>query len=100
MTVHVVEHDYQRLHVVEHGPRSGDAVLLIYGFPDSTELWRHQVDHLGRAGYRVVASDLRGFGRSTMPAALAEYHVLRPDQLVIGRSCSVLRITILDFKFT
>lgn len=94
MTVHVVEHDHQRLHVVEHGPRSGDAVLLIHGFPDSTELWRHQVAHLGGAGYRVVASDLRGFGRSTMPTALAEYHVLRAvadqvailDHLDIGRA--------------
>ncbi len=85
MIVHVVEHDHQRLYVVEQGPTGGDAVLLIHGFPDSTELWRHQVAHLSRAGYRVVASDLRGFGRSTMPESLAEYHVLRAvaDQVAI-----------------
>lgn len=82
---HVIEHDGQRLHAVEAGPLDGPAVLLIHGFPDSVELWRHQVADLSRVGYRVLASDLRGFGRSSVPRSVEEYHVLRAvaDQVAI-----------------
>ena len=52
---------------------SGPAVLLVHGWPDSHELWRHQVDGLAAAGYRVIAPDLRGFGDSGKPAAVEDY---------------------------
>jgi pimeloyl-ACP methyl ester carboxylesterase len=51
----------------------GPAVLLIHGWPDSHELWRHQVAGLTAAGYRTVAPDLRGFGDSGKPAKVADY---------------------------
>jgi pimeloyl-ACP methyl ester carboxylesterase len=51
-----------RLHVHEQG--TGTPVLLLHGFPDSSSLWRHQVPALVKAGYRVIAPDLRGFGES------------------------------------
>jgi pimeloyl-ACP methyl ester carboxylesterase len=43
---------------------TGPAVLLLHGFPDTHELWRHQVPALTRAGFRTIAPDLRGFGAS------------------------------------
>jgi pimeloyl-ACP methyl ester carboxylesterase len=52
---------------------AGPAVLLLHGWPDSHELWRHQVAGLTDAGYRVVAPDLRGFGDSGKPAAVEDY---------------------------
>lgn len=52
------------LAVADHGPEDGIPVLLLHGFPDSARLWRHQVPALTGAGYRVLAPDLRGFGRS------------------------------------
>jgi pimeloyl-ACP methyl ester carboxylesterase len=55
------------LNVAVHGPEGGDVVLLIHGFPDSARLWRNQIPALAEAGYRVVAPDLRGFGRSDRP---------------------------------
>jgi pimeloyl-ACP methyl ester carboxylesterase len=51
------------LHLAEAGPASGAPVVLLHGFPDSWELWRSQVAALAAAGYRVLAPDLRGFGR-------------------------------------
>jgi len=51
----------------------GEAVLLLHGFPDSHRLWRHQVPALTAAGYRSIAPDLRGFGESDRPAAVAAY---------------------------
>ena len=54
------------LEVADEG--SGPAVLLLHGFPDTHELWRHQVPALTGAGFRTIAPDLRGFGGSERPA--------------------------------
>jgi pimeloyl-ACP methyl ester carboxylesterase len=52
---------------------SGVPVVLLHGWPDTGDLWQHQVPALTAAGYRVIAPDLRGFGRSGKPADLAAY---------------------------
>ena len=51
----------------------GDAVLLLHGFPDTSELWREQIPALVETGYRVIAPDLRGFGESDKPQTVAAY---------------------------
>jgi pimeloyl-ACP methyl ester carboxylesterase len=53
----------------------GPAVLLLHGWPDTHELWRHQVPGLVDAGFRAIAPDLRGFGASDKPADVADYAV-------------------------
>ncbi|MGH2578355.1 MAG: alpha/beta fold hydrolase, partial [Actinomycetota bacterium] len=53
----------------------GPDVLLIHGFPDSNSIWRHQIPELVKAGYRVIAPDLRGFGESEMPPKKADYKI-------------------------
>jgi len=53
----------------------GPAVLLVHGFPDTHDLWRHQVAALGDAGFRTIAPDLRGFGGSDKPTDVAEYGI-------------------------
>lgn len=60
--------------VADHG--EGDqAVLLLHGWPDTAYLWRHQIPALTKAGYRVLAPDLRGFGRSDKPEEMGAYRV-------------------------
>jgi pimeloyl-ACP methyl ester carboxylesterase len=51
----------------------GRPVVLLHGFPDSGRLWRHQVPALAEAGFQVIVPDLRGYGRSGKPAAVADY---------------------------
>ena len=58
-------------HVVDEG--SGPVVLLLHGFPDSSDLWRNQMPALIDAGLRVVAPDLRGFGKSDKPPEVEAY---------------------------
>ena len=65
--------DGVELAVLDQG--EGPAVLLLHGFPDSAQLWRHQVPTLVDAGFRVVAPDLRGFGDSDKPADIEAYRV-------------------------
>lgn len=57
----------QRIHVRIAGS-SGPLVLLCHGFPESSYSWRHQLNALADAGYRAVAMDMRGYGRSSKPA--------------------------------
>jgi pimeloyl-ACP methyl ester carboxylesterase len=59
------------LHVEEHG--KGTPVLLLHGWPDSSCVWRNQVPFLTQHGFRTIAPDMRGFGRSSRPAEVAEY---------------------------
>ncbi|MEV5282970.1 alpha/beta hydrolase [Streptomyces sp. NPDC052811] len=63
-----------RLHLVEQG--TGPLVLLVHGFPESWYSWRHQLPALAAAGYRAVAIDVRGYGRSSKPAATDAYRML------------------------
>ena len=52
---------------------SGPLVLLVHGWPESWYSWRHQLTGLSAAGYRVVAPDMRGYGKTDQPAAVADY---------------------------
>ncbi|AUG81147.1 Epoxide hydrolase [Kitasatospora sp. MMS16-BH015] len=62
-----------RIHLVEQG--SGPLVLLVHGFPESWYSWRHQLPALAEAGYRAVAIDVRGYGRSSHPTELEAYRI-------------------------
>jgi pimeloyl-ACP methyl ester carboxylesterase len=63
-----------RIHLVEQG--TGPLVLLVHGFPESWYSWRHQLPVLAASGYRAVAIDVRGYGRSSKPADTAAYRML------------------------
>lgn len=53
-----------RLHYIDEGPRDGRPVLLLHGEPTWCYLWRHMIPLLTAQGFRVLAPDLIGFGRS------------------------------------
>ena len=44
----------------------GDPLVLIHGHPFDRSMWRPQVKHFGRSGWRVIAPDLRGYGDTTV----------------------------------
>ncbi|MFC9243784.1 alpha/beta hydrolase [Streptomyces sp. NPDC057136] len=63
-----------RIHMVEQG--TGPLVLLVHGFPESWYSWRRQLPVLAESGYRAVAIDVRGYGRSSKPAGTDAYRML------------------------
>ena len=54
-----------RLRTVVEG--DGPLVILLHGWPQCWYLWRHQIDPLVAAGYRVAVPDQRGYGGSECP---------------------------------
>jgi len=73
---HRIEHvNGVRIHCVEAG--DGPLVLMIHGFPESWYSYRHQLDAVANAGYRAVAIDVRGYGRSSKPVEIDAYRMIR-----------------------
>lgn len=61
-----------RYHVGEQG--SGDkVVLLLHGMPDTSSTWDKQIPALVKAGYRVLAPDMLGYGETEKPADPKRY---------------------------
>ncbi|WP_457579910.1 alpha/beta fold hydrolase [Ensifer canadensis] len=60
-----------RLNILEAG--EGPPVLLCHGFPETAYAWRHQVAALAAAGFRAVAPDMRGYGKSSRPDKVDQY---------------------------
>lgn len=54
-------------------PPDAPAVLLLHGFPDWNMTWRRQIPPLVRAGYRVLAPNLRGYAKSGKPEGVDAY---------------------------
>jgi pimeloyl-ACP methyl ester carboxylesterase len=66
------------LDVIDAGRPGDPVVVLVHGFPESSHSWRHQVEPLVAAGYRVLVPDQRGYARSSAPREVAAY---RTDHL-------------------
>jgi pimeloyl-ACP methyl ester carboxylesterase len=79
------------LHVVQAGPADGRPVILLHGFPDFWIGWRHQIEALASAGFRVIAPDQRGYNLSDKPSGTREYTV---EKLVddVKRLADTLRL--------
>ncbi len=74
MKHHEIKAHNAALHVVEEGERAkAPAVLLCHGFPAIWSSWKFQMTALAKAGYRVIAPDMRGYGRSSAPVYAEDY---------------------------
>lgn len=62
-----------RIHYLDEGPRDGEAILCLHGQPSWSYLYRKMIPILTEAGYRVIAPDLVGFGRSDKPTQVGDY---------------------------
>jgi haloalkane dehalogenase len=62
-----------RIHYVDGGPSKADPVLLMHGEPSWSYLYRKMIPIIVDAGFRAVAPDLVGFGRSDKPADRKDY---------------------------
>ena len=70
------------LHYVEAG--DGPLVVLLHGFPEFWYSWRLQIAALVKAGYRVVAPDMRGYNLSSKPEKFTDYTADKPAADIRG----------------
>jgi pimeloyl-ACP methyl ester carboxylesterase len=70
------------LHVTEQG--EGPVVLFCHGFPDTAYTWRRQMNAVAAAGYRSIAPDMRGYGRSSAPVEVMAYTPLQTAADLVG----------------
>ena len=89
--------DSVRLHIDDSGG-GGRPVVLIHGWPLSAQAWEPQVSVLQAAGYRVVAYDRRGFGRSDKPESGYSYDVLADDLQRVMDQCGLQDVTLVGFS--
>jgi len=83
---HYLEFEGLRLHYIDTGPRSGPVALLMHGMPTWSFLNRHIIAALVAAGWRCIAADHIGFGRSDK--------VIEPDWYSIDRHMAAHRALI------
>ncbi|AJE46432.1 alpha/beta fold hydrolase [Celeribacter indicus] len=91
-----VEVNGVKLHVEQKG--TGRPVVLIHGWPLSAAAWAPQVDALAEAGFRVVAYDRRGFGRSGKPFDGYDYDTLADDLAGLMEAMELEDVTLVGFS--
>lgn len=71
-----------RMAVYELG--SGFPIVFCHGFPELAFSWRHQLPVLAASGFRAIAPDLRGYGRTDKPLAASDYDIKHLADDLVG----------------
>lgn len=71
--------------VLDEGPRDGEVVVLLHGFPERATCWRYVAPALNAAGYRTLAMDQRGYAPGARPPRRRDYRLpeLTADVLAV-----------------
>lgn len=83
VTFRFIEVNDIRMRIAESGD-SGPLILFAHGWPESWYNWRHQMSYFVESGYRVVAPDMRGYGRTDAPEDVNEYDIRKLTDDMVG----------------
>jgi haloalkane dehalogenase len=86
-----------RMHYLDEGPKDGPVMLLMHGMPAWSYLYRDIIPLLVAAGYRCIAPDHLGFGKSDKPSDIHWYSIARHSEVLMSLivSLDLQRITLL-----
>tara|TARA_B100001287_G_scaffold109933_1_gene92732 strand:- start:841 stop:1965 length:1125 start_codon:yes stop_codon:yes gene_type:complete len=71
-----------RIHYLDEGPEDGEIIYLLHGEPTWSYLFRKMIPALTQAGYRVIAPDMVGFGKSDKYLSIKDYsHQMHVDKM-------------------
>ena len=87
------------MHVAEAG--DGPPVILLHGFPEMSQSWRHQLPALAGAGFHAIAPDQRGYGKTTAPPSVTDYDIthLTGDIIDLVDSVGAAEATLIGHDF-
>lgn len=77
---------------------SGKPVVLIHGWPLSSSMWEYQINDLVTAGYRVIAYDRRGFGKSDRPRTGYDYDTFAADLKALLDELQLTDVALVGFS--
>ncbi len=66
ITEHTIKTQRHTTSYLAAGPEDGPLVIFVHGWPELSISWRHQLPTLAALGFRAIASDMRGYGRSSV----------------------------------
>ena len=81
---HYADVEGLRIHYLHEGQPDGEVVLMLHGEPSWSYLYRKMIPVITAAGYRAVAPDLVGFGRSDKPAQRSDYTYQKHVDWLVG----------------
>ncbi len=73
ITEHIVRSDRHTSFYLGCGPDDATPIIFVHGWPELSLSWRHQLACLGNLGFRAIAPDMRGYGRSSTYPTHADY---------------------------
>jgi haloalkane dehalogenase len=74
---HFIKVDGINIHYLDEGNKQAEVILLMHGEPSWCFLYRHMIPILVKAGFRILAPDLVGFGRSDKPTEQNDHTYLK-----------------------
>jgi non-heme chloroperoxidase len=93
---YITTDDHTQLYYKDWG--RGRPVVLIHGWPLSADSWEDQALAFANAGYRVIAYDRRGFGRSSQPWTGYDYDTLTDDLRDVFKHCQISEASLFGFS--
>ncbi len=73
ITEHTAKTDRHTSFYLAAGPEDGPLIIFVHGWPELSISWRHQLPALAALGFRAIAPDMRGYGRSTVYSQSSDY---------------------------
>lgn len=90
--------DGTKIAVYDYNPQGKQTVFFIHGWPLSHQIFEYQINLLTDRGYRVVAVDLRGFGKSDTPVCGYTYDQISADIFQVVRRLCLKRFVLVGFS--
>lgn len=95
---YITSDDGTKIAVYDYNPQGRETVFLIHGWPLSHQIFEYQINLLTDCGYRVVAVDLRGFGKSDTPVWGYSYHQMSADIFQVVRQLCLKNFVLAGFS--
>ncbi len=86
VTEHTVKTGSHNTFYLASGPEDGPLIIFVHGWPELSISWRHQLPAMAGLGFRAVAPDMRGYGRSSVYAEHGQY----AQELIVGDMIGLL----------
>ena len=86
ITEHIVIKNSHTTFYLAEGPEDGPLIIFVHGWPELSISWRHQLPALGALGFRVIAPDMRGYGRSSVYDRHSDY----AQEFIVGDMLDLL----------